>query len=204
MDKNSKQNGNDTQSQQEKEKQIIIKLREKLEKLLSGDEGVDVIVEKEKPLLYQVVVMKGDNKEFRNYKQDLLISEAQKPRVPLVVIEVKNANKQKSKKGSSPTTHAILTYSMKALKIKEIYPYLRYGLLIVGEKRIVPRFFTHNFGLLGGFDFAMAMENMDDENEVKRLSEVVKKQIETARHLWEILSKEIKDIKVFQTLVKTE
>ena len=50
------------------------------------------------------------------------------------------------------TTHDVLTYSTKARKHKQVYPYLRYGLVIGSVERIPRRFFTHNEGL----DFCVA------------------------------------------------
>jgi hypothetical protein len=45
------------------------------------------------------------------------------------------------------TTHDVLTYSAKARKHKQVYPYLRYG-FVVPEVEFVPRrFFIHNDAL---------------------------------------------------------
>jgi hypothetical protein len=87
--------------------------------------------------------------------------------IPLVVIEVKFG---------SFSTHDVLTYSAKATRHKEIYPYMRYG-LVVGERRKIDRkFFTHN----SGFDFALAIDKTDDLSEV---TETVKQQAQAAERM---------------------
>lgn len=98
--------------------------------------------------------------------------------IPLVIIEIKKAEIKKDKLKSSLTTHDVLTYSSKALKHKEIYPYLRYGLLYIHPKRKLPqRFFTHNVG----FDFAIAVK--DYKNEIGDIVKVVKEQIAVSEKL---------------------
>jgi hypothetical protein len=52
----------------------------------------------------------------------------------------------------SLTTHDVLTYSTKARKHKQVYPYLRYGLVLGNDPSVPGRFFTHNEAL----DFCVA------------------------------------------------
>ena len=75
------------------------------------------------------------------FQTDLCIFEkiSEETKIPRVVIEFK---KQLS-------THDVLTYSTKARKHKQVYPYLRYGLVIGDSETIPGRFFTHN----EAFDF---------------------------------------------------
>ena len=87
--------------------------------------------------------------------------------IPLVVIEVKFGR---------PTTHGILTYSAKATKHKEIYPYLRYGLVIGEVKKIAKRFFTHN----SGFDFAVAVEKPES---LSAVTEIIEQQLQASERL---------------------
>lgn len=77
------------------------------------------------------------------YETDLLIKK-RSPSIPLVVIELK---------AGSFTTHDIIAYSSKAERHKSIYPYLRYGFVVVGSVALGQRFFTHNQSI----DFALAM-----------------------------------------------
>ena len=62
--------------------------------------------------------------------------------IPRVVLEFK----------ANLSTHDVLTYSAKARRHKQVYPYLRYGLVIGNETTIPGRFFTHNEAL----DFCVA------------------------------------------------
>lgn len=97
--------------------------------------------------------------------------------IPLVVIEVKFG---------SFTTHDILTYSAKATRHKEIYPYLRYGLVVGEARKIDKRFFTHN----SGFDFALAIEKTENLSEV---TEIVKQQLQAAEQMLKVFQgKEVK------------
>ena len=105
------------------------------------------------------------------FQTDLLIIRRDK-QLPLVVIETKYG-------GFS--THDVLTYSTKAQKHKEIYPYLRYGLVVGGIDAIQNRFFTHNVG----FDFAFALKDIND-NSVSELVEIIKEQIKNAESILDI------------------
>ncbi len=103
------------------------------------------------------------------FQTDVMIK---KDKVPLVVIETKS-------RGFS--THDVLTYSTKAMKHKEVYPHLRYGLAVGGMDRIDRKFFVHN----KGFDFAVALgKNYDAFDD---LVTVVGKQLEASEKLLEIL-----------------
>ncbi|RLI40195.1 hypothetical protein DRO59_09840 [Candidatus Bathyarchaeota archaeon] len=107
------------------------------------------------------------------FQTDLLLTKKIKDkRLPLVVIETKFG-------GFS--THDILTYSSKAQKHKEIYPYLRYGLVVGGVNVIQNRFFTHNIG----FDFAYALKEIED-NSLNELVEIIKGQIKNAELILDI------------------
>lgn len=116
------------------------------------------------------------------FQTDILVKN---DKVPLVVVELKIG-------GFS--THDVLTYSAKALKHKEVYPYLRYG-LVVGEKtKIDKRFFTHNTG----FDFAIAVGNTKDS--VEELVEIIKEQLRASECMLEIL--ENREIRKFVSHVE--
>ena len=64
--------------------------------------------------------------------------------LPKVVFEFK----------SSLSTHDVITYSNKAKRHKQIYPYLRYGLISYNISKIPKRFFIHNEGI----DFYLALK----------------------------------------------
>lgn len=129
-------------------------------------------------LIYKVIV--DENGEFKPktplnpsrgnhaFQTDILVK---KGNMPLVVIETKYG-------GFS--THDVLTYSAKALKHKEIYPYLRYGLAVGGEEVITNKFFTHNLG----FDFAVAIPDMAN---LHKFIQIVAEQISCAEKLAQIM-----------------
>jgi hypothetical protein len=85
----------------------------------------------------------------------------------------KQKEKKRALKFGHFTTHDILTYSAKTTRHKEIYPYLRYGLVVGGVKKIDRWFFTHN----SGFDFAVAIEKPESLSEV---TEIIKQQLQAA------------------------
>lgn len=81
------------------------------------------------------------------FQTDLCVFEsipADSTEIPRVVLEFK----------ANISTHDVLTYSTKARKHKQVYPYLRYGIVIGNEVTIPGRVFRHNDGL--DFCFAAA------------------------------------------------
>ena len=153
-------------------------LKEKLQRELGNDKYE---VKGDENLIYKVVI--NENLQFEpntpqnpkrgNYafQTDLLIIRKDN-RLPLVVIETKYGDF---------STHDVLTYSTKAQKHKEIYPYLRYGLVVGGRNKITNKFFVHNIG----FDFAFALEEIDD-NSLEELIEIVRQQINNAGSILDI------------------
>ncbi len=166
-------------------------LLKELRKALEGYE-----IKKGEVLIYKVIV--NENGEFNpgdpqnprrgnlSFQTDLLI---RKNNLPLVVIEAKCG-------GFS--THDILTYSTKALKHKEVYPYLRYGLVVGNTKVITNKFFTHN----AGFDFALALENMHNDK-LYELVEIIEQQLRAAEFLLDIL-KHKNRTRLFNTNIQVE
>lgn len=129
-------------------------------------------------LLYRLIVNENGslqpqdhNNPRRNelccFETDILVSN-ESGRIPMVVIETKYGGLN---------TDNLLAYSAKALKHKEVYPYLRYGLLVGGTDKIEAKFFVHNIG----FDFALAVENVDSGS--ADVIELTRKQIHAANSL---------------------
>ena len=118
------------------------------------------------------------------FQTDLLISNE---KVPLVVFELKSG-------GFS--THDVLTYSTKAIKHKEIYPYLRYGFVVGGQGTIDRKFFTHNVG----FDFAFTTNKIEDD--LGEFIKLTQNQIEIAEKLIKILGGNM--ISRYETLLDTK
>jgi len=133
-------------------------------------------------LLYKVTVNEHFQYEPNNptsprrgnyaFQTDLLITK-QTNDLPLVVIETKYG-------GFS--THDILTYSTKAQKHKEVFPFIRYGLLVGGTEKITNKFFIHNVG----FDFAFAYNEAQIDINVANLIRIIKDQIKNAELILDI------------------
>jgi hypothetical protein len=129
------------------EHDVAVYVREVLASALPNDYQV----QQGANLLYRIeidgsgkVSNRGDSTPRRGqyaFQTDVLISKAG---IPLVVVELKSG---------SFSTHDVITYSWKAQRHKQVYPYLRYGFAVVGLEALGRRFVTHN----EGFDFAVAL-----------------------------------------------
>jgi hypothetical protein len=132
------------------------------------------------PLLYEVAVdnnlsltvnpkhpVRGDSA----FQTDLCVFEARSEDVviPRVVLEFK----------TSISTHDVLTYSAKARKHKQVYPYLRYGLVASNEAVVPGRFFIHNESL----DFFAALKNCEPTNLQDFFSQLLKAEVRTSKQL---------------------
>ncbi len=129
-------------------------------------------------LLYRLIVDGGGNLRPENYRNprrdelcafetDILVSN-ESGSVPLVVIETKYGGLN---------TDDLLAYFAKASRHKEVYPHLRYGLLIGNRDKIEEKFFVHNTS----FDFALAVENIDSAS--AEIIKLVGSQIHAAESL---------------------
>jgi len=109
-------------------------------------------------LLYQVTVdnnlsltvkVKEPVRGNSAFQTDLCVFEvnANGVAIPRVAIEFK----------TRITTHDVITYSAKATKHKQVYPYLRYGLVASSETSVPGRLFTHNESL----DFCATISGLD-------------------------------------------
>jgi len=90
----------------------------------------------------------------KGFEQDILIRDSRivgREVVPRVVAEVKF--KGVTAQGPGVTTHDVIVYSEKARRIRTVYPYLRYGLILGGFQRIPGRVLR----LGQGFDFIFAI-----------------------------------------------
>jgi hypothetical protein len=135
-------------------------------------------------LVYQIIIngncdVQPDNPAHPSrgnyaFQTDILIK---KGKIPIVAIETKY---------ESLTTHDILTYSTKAMKHREIYPYLRYGLIVGNYGKIPNRFFIHN----QGFDFAASLSYNDNsflDGELDGIINMIKRQIEDSEKLLKMI-----------------
>jgi hypothetical protein len=92
--------------------------------------------------------------------------------IPRVVIEFKK----------SITTHDVLTYSAKARKHKQVYPYLRYGILGSKERVVPGRVFVHNEAL----DFCVAAAALDVKQFRRTLATLLDDEIKASKKLEDI------------------
>lgn len=86
--------------------------------------------------------------------------------IPRVVMEFK----------THITTHDILTYSAKAAKHKQIYPYLRYGIIAEKDMEVPKRLFTHNDSL----DFCAAVSGLEGNNLSVFFNKLLKDEIKSS------------------------
>lgn len=149
---------------------------------LVGDELAEIIgskyeVRQGAPLYYEVPISNrleieiDPTKPIRGqyaFQTDLCIFERMEAEllIPRVVLEFK----------LRLTTHDVLTYSTKARRHKQVYPYLRYGLIIRDVPTIPPRFFRHNDGL----DFAIALNGCSVARSCDHIRELVKLELEAS------------------------
>jgi hypothetical protein len=143
-----------------------------------------LLVRRGAPLLYQVTVNnlleltvkpKRPVRGQSAFQTDLSVFErvSNGAEIPRVVLEFK----------PGVTTHDVLTYSTKARKHKQVYPYLRYGLIIGNDKSIPGRFFTHNEAL----DFCAAAASFKQARVHELFASLLRSEVEASRRLERII-----------------
>lgn len=105
------------------------------------------------------------------FQTDLCLFEQKSKDVwlPRVVLEFK----------TTITTHDVLTYSTKAAKHKQVYPYLRYGLVAENERSVPGRFFTHNEGM----DFCLSLRGLSEQDSIAALQRLIREELDCSRLL---------------------
>lgn len=143
-----------------------------------------LIVERKANLFYEIYLdtnLKVNNAEFNSPKRgnsafqtDICIFEnRENMKIPRIAIEFK----------TRLTTHDVLTYSAKAGKHKNVYPYLRYGLIASDLNYIPGRFFTHNEHI----DFIIAANNYKNKDKLSNLiGKLIKRELEISKTLEQI------------------
>lgn len=131
-------------------------------------------------LLYQVTVdnqlsltvdVKRPARGNSAFQTDLCVLEAKSEDVfiPRVVLEFK----------TRITTHDVLTYSSKATKHKQVYPYLRYGIVASDESSVPGRLFTHNESL----DFCACISGLSNKKLRDFFASLLSAEVESSRRL---------------------
>jgi hypothetical protein len=119
------------------------------------------------------------------FQTDLCIREkkAEDVEIPRIVMEFKGGL----------STLDVLTYSAKARKHKQIYPYLRYG-VVLGDMSTVPgRFFVHNESL----DFCVAAASYKSNRLHQLFAELLSAEVTASREL-EAVAYNINPVHVFR------
>lgn len=119
------------------------------------------------------------------FQTDLLIS---KGGVPLVTIELKSG---------SFSSHDVITYSWKASRHKQVYPYLRYGFVLAGATFLGRRFVTHN----EAFDFALALPDVGQGARTELLP-LLQRQIESAQQQIDMMRSTRIQLRRFESIVQ--
>jgi hypothetical protein len=179
-------------SKKESEQQVALHVQEILATQLP-----DYLVESSKSILYKIEIDTSGQVTYDSayrpkrgqyaFQTDIAISS--KEGLPLVVIELKSG---------SFSSHDVITYSWKASRHKQIYPFLRYGFVVVGSDGLGRRFATHN----EGFDFAMALPN--EASIETDLVALVKRQIASAERLRRLMETSRVKIRRFEQSVEID
>lgn len=115
------------------------------------------------------------------FEQDILLYErvaGQTSIVPRVAIEVKFGG---------VTTHDAIIYCEKARRLRNVYPYLRYGFLISDLPSLPPRLFR----IGADFDFIIRISNPPLHEEQDQLIALLMEEIETSQKLGLIFSRQM-------------
>lgn len=119
---------------------------------------------------------------IHGFEQDILVFEkvqrinnCDTTIIPRVIAEVKY---------KSVSTHDAIVYSEKANKIRTIYPFVRYG-LILGNRKSIPR---RVLRLGKDFDFIFIVNYPTQKKERERVVKLFKDEIEASKNLSAILS----------------
>ncbi|MGA8612842.1 MAG: hypothetical protein WB760_14320 [Xanthobacteraceae bacterium] len=140
-----------------------------------------LFIEQGRVLLYQITLNNKlettvEAKKFKKptrgdsaFQTDLCVIEttADGIELPRVVLEFK----------ASISTHDVLTYSAKARKHKQVYPYLRYGVVVAHEAVVPHRFFIHNEAL----DFFAPLKNNKEAELGDYFFRLIEKEVATSR-----------------------
>lgn len=114
----------------------------------------------------------------RGFEQDILVfdqvADGQTSVVPRIVAELKYG---------SVTTHDVIVYSEKADRIRRVYPYVRYGLVIGGFDHIPGRVLR----LGQRFDFIATISTELSENQLTGLCKLMREEAEASVTLTDML-----------------
>jgi hypothetical protein len=164
---------------------------ERLAKQLRPLVSAKYFIETKRSLLYAIsfdddgglVLGQNDAKEptrggGTGFEQDLLIFERSPKGVTAIVPRV-----SVELKFGGITTHHAMVYSEKARRIRAIYPYVRYGLILGGINSIPARALR----LGTEFDFIVATSERPSRLSVQRIAQLLRAEVHLSRNLIDIL-----------------
>ena len=133
---------------------------------ITVDNNLEVTVDPKEPMRGQIAFQT----DFCIFSKKYILMKKKKKEIllPRVVFEFKN----------DISTHDVITYSNKATRHKQIYPYLRYGLVIYNRPEIPRKFFIHNEGI----DFFLAIKRTN-KNLNTILKDIIKREIKMSKIL---------------------
>jgi hypothetical protein len=177
------------------------KFARSLEKLLDMPFGTEFNVKVGSNLLHSLEIdasgqVRPNENERRDPKRgqlyafetDILI-EKTRPSIPLVVLELKYG---------AFSTHDVITYSSKATRHKQIYPYLRYGFVLGGSKSLSKKFLVHNQGI----DFATSVYDVATDGQ--KLIQLVRRQIRDAEGLAAVMRNDNKTFTRYEKCIDVQ
>jgi hypothetical protein len=121
---------------------------------------------------------------YSAFETDLIIYEKGQKNIPRVVIECKK----------NLSSHDIITYNAKAGLHKDIYPWLRYGVIDIGINKVPMKFYTHNANI----DFFIAAKELFETAEILIIDKTIKEELSLSKKKEEIYYSE-RNYKVFRT-----
>jgi hypothetical protein len=123
----------------------------------------------------------------KGFEQDIVIyrklENAHTAIIPYIIAEVKY---------QSVTTHDAIVYSKKAEKIRSVYPYVRYGLILGNFRSIPGRVIRHG----ESFDFITAIQYPFSEESVEELRKLLLNELHTSENMESIRSSKKKIITI--------
>ena len=158
-----------------------------------GDLPSGYFIEKKLTVLYDLSVSQDGNIHMgvdldsgypirgkgKGFEQDIVIyrkaENAHTSVIPYIIAEVKY---------ESVTTHDAIVYSKKAEKIRSVYPYVRYGLILGNFRSLPGRVIRHG----ESFDFITAIQYPFRKEPIKELRKLLLSELQTSENMESIRS----------------
>ena len=158
-----------------------------------GELPEEYLIEKKLTVLYDLSISQDGNIHMgvdldsgypirgkgKGFEQDIVIyrelKNAHTAIIPYIIAEVKYR---------SVTTHDAIVYSKKAEKIRSVYPYVRYGLILGNFRSIPGRVIRHG----ESFDFITAIQYPFSKEPIQELRKLLLSELQTSENMESIRS----------------